>query len=91
MGLNIDFTIVLFFALGLVLLYALGWLLLVPFKKLMRFVYNALVGGAVLVLCTILGPSIGLNIVINPITALITGFLGVPGAILAIILAQVFG
>ena len=81
MGISIDLTTITFFAVGLVLLYALGWLLLVPLKMLLRFLFNGLLGGAMLMLVNLFGSPMGLQIAINPLTAMMSGFLGVPGVV----------
>ncbi|HZK35257.1 MAG TPA: pro-sigmaK processing inhibitor BofA family protein [Bacillota bacterium] len=85
-GLNIPFDIILAYIIGLVLLYFVGWLLLVPFKFLLRWMINALIGGAALWLLNLLGKLIGVTVAINPVTALTVGFLGIPGIILILLL-----
>ena len=81
MGVPIDLTTIIFFALGLMLLYALGWLLLVPFKMLLRFLFNGLLGGVLLMLINLFGSPLGLQIAINPLTAMMAGLLGIPGVV----------
>lgn len=89
MGSNITFDIILAYALGLILLYLAGWLLLVPLKLLLRFLLNGILGGAVLWILNLIGTFIGFSVVLNPITALTVGFLGVPGLILILLLQWV--
>jgi inhibitor of the pro-sigma K processing machinery len=89
MGIAIDLTTVIFFAVGLALLYALGWLLLVPFKILLRFLFNGLLGGAMLMLINLFGSPLGLRIAINPLTALMAGLLGVPGVVTILALQSI--
>ena len=86
MGLGIQLEAILAYVFGLVLLYFAGWLLLVPFKVIVKLIINALIGGVVLLLINLFGGGIGLQIGINPVTALVAGILGVPGVILMIIL-----
>ena len=74
---------------GLLLLYIVGSILLVPIKVIIRLVYNGIVGGILLWLINLAGQYWGLNIAINPVTALIAGFLGIPGIILLIILSLI--
>lgn len=85
-GLNIPFDIILAYAVGLGLLYFVGWLLLVPFRFLLRWIINALIGGAVLWLLNLIGGLINVTVAVNPITALTVGFLGLPGIILILLL-----
>ncbi|MGI6603696.1 MAG: pro-sigmaK processing inhibitor BofA [Firmicutes bacterium] len=84
MDLNIN--IIIAYAFGLFLLYLVARLLLVPIKIVLRLLYNGLIGGVILYLVNLVGGFFGLFIAINPITALIAGFLGVPGVVLLILL-----
>lgn len=86
MGLDISLDIILAYALGLVLLYLIGWLLLVPLKLILRFFINAILGGIALWLLNLAGGLIGVTVAINPVTALIVGFLGIPGLLLILLL-----
>ncbi|HHW70428.1 MAG TPA: pro-sigmaK processing inhibitor BofA [Clostridiales bacterium] len=89
MGLNISFNIIAAYALGLIGLYLIGWLLLVPLKIVSKFIVNGLIGGIILFALNYVGKFIGLSIAINPVTALIVGFLGVPGIILILLLQMI--
>ena len=84
-----EFNVVLAYVLGIILIYLVGRMFLMPIKLIFRLVYNALIGGAMLWLLNVAGTYIGFNIPINPITALVAGFLGLPGVIL-LILFKVF-
>ncbi len=55
-------------------------------KIIVRFLINALVGGIVIYVLNL----IGVGIALNWITALIVGFLGIPGVIIVAILQFVF-
>lgn len=86
MGLGIDFQVILFFALGLVLLYFTGWLLLAPLKVILKLIINGILGGLVLLLINLIGGIFSVNIAINPLSALIAGYFGLPGIILLFLL-----
>ena len=86
MGLSVSWEVVLFFALGMLLLYGVGWLLLVPLKKGLWFLFNSLVGGLLLWVAQLVGSSFGLTAVINPFSAILTGFLGLPGVALVLLI-----
>jgi len=74
------------FALGLGLLYAIGWLLLVPMRFLWRLIAGGLMGALALWLINQLSGITGIYVAINPFTALLVGFLGLPGAALVVAL-----
>lgn len=71
-----------FLAIGAV--YLLGMLLVLPIKIIVRLVLNGIIGAIALIIFNFLGNYIGINIGVNPITALIAGFLGIPGVLLMI-------
>lgn len=72
------------FAIGLLLLYVLGRILFIPLRLVIRLLFNAAVGGLLLWIANLLGRYIGVSVPINPITALLAGFLGVPGVVLVV-------
>ena len=86
MGLGIDFMVVLFFALGLVLLYLTGWLLLAPLKLIMKLLVSGLLGGLMLLVINLVGGFFSVTIAINPLSAVIAGYFGLPGIILLLLL-----
>jgi len=86
---HIDYTAVIAYAFGLILLYLAGRVLIVPLRIVLKLVYNAVIGGVVLVILNFFGGYVGLSIAINPITALLVGFLGVPGIILLLVIKYI--
>lgn len=72
------------FLIGLLLLFLLARILLVPLKFIIRLLFNAAIGGALLWIANLAGRFIGVAVPINPITALLAGFLGVPGVVLVV-------
>jgi len=84
-----DYAAILAYAFGLLLLYVVGRALIMPLKILIKLVYNALVGGAALLLLNFVGGYFGLHIALNPVTALVVGFLGVPGVVLLLVLRYI--
>lgn len=80
-----EFNVVLAYIFGIILLYVVGRMFLMPIKLIFRLIYNGLIGGAMLWALNFVGLHIGFTIAINPITALIAGFLGLPGVILLIL------
>ncbi len=82
----VTWELVISFALGMVLLYLIGYLLLVPMRFLWRLLAGSLLGGLALWLINHFGALFGFSVPINPLTALITGLLGLPGLALVIAL-----
>lgn len=89
MGLDIELGVIVAYAAGLILLYFVGWILIIPLRYLVKLIINGIIGGILLFLINLLGGFIGLHIAINPLTAIIAGFLGVPGVVLLIVLQYI--
>ncbi|NLL30767.1 MAG: pro-sigmaK processing inhibitor BofA [Clostridiales bacterium] len=77
---------ILYGLIGLVLLIIVIKILKWPIK----IIINGIVGLVLLYLANILGSYLGFSIAINAVTALIAGFLGIPGVILLIIFQLFF-
>ncbi len=86
MGAYIGIETIVAYAVALLLMYALGWLSFVPLKYLWKLILNGVLGGLLLVGINLVGGLFGATIAINPITALISGFMGIPGVILLFLL-----
>lgn len=74
------------YVLGLFLIYMCCWLFLKPLKWLFRLMISCLIGSGCLALLNILGGVLNFHIALNPLTALISGVLGVPGVIMTLVL-----
>ena len=76
-----DRELIIYGLIGLALLFLFVKLLKWPLKLLI----NGLVGIVLLYITNYIGAYFNFSLVINPVTALIAGFLGVPGIIFLII------
>jgi len=88
---QIDLAAIIAYAIGLILLYVIGRILIVPLHMILKLIYNGIVGGIVLIALNFVGGYVGLHIAVNPITALLVGFLGIPGIILLLIIKYILG
>lgn len=73
------------YLLGLILLYIVGMILVIPIRIVMKLLVNGIIGGIVLFIFNLIGGIFGASLVINPLNAIIVGFLGVPGVVLLLI------
>ncbi len=87
----IDINALIAFAFAALLLYVIARLLLVPIRLIVKLMGNVFVGGILLVVFNVVGSIIGLTLGINLITALVVGFLGVPGLVMLIIVQGMLG
>lgn len=81
----VELNIILAYAFGIVLIYLIGRVFFMPIKLVLRLIYNGLIGGVMLWVLNFVGAYFGFTIAINPITALIAGFLGMPGIIILVL------
>ena len=69
----------------------IGKIFLFPLKLLLKLVFNTMIGGAIIYIINLIGANFGFHIGLNLITSLVVGILGIPGAILLIILQFIIG
>lgn len=80
-----ELNVIFAYAFGIILIYLIGRMFLMPLKLVFRLIYNGIVGGIMLWIVNLIGGYIDFTIGINAVTALIAGFLGIPGVILLIL------
>jgi inhibitor of the pro-sigma K processing machinery len=80
--------LVLYFLIAIVGMVIIVKLFSWPLKILGKLVLNGAVGVLLLLLVNFIGEYVGITIAINAVTALIAGFLGVPGVIFLIIFSK---
>jgi inhibitor of the pro-sigma K processing machinery len=80
-----EYNIIFAYAFGIILIYLIGRVFLMPLKLIFRLIYNGLIGGIMLWVVNLVGSYVGFTIGINVVSALIAGFLGIPGVILLIL------
>ena len=83
---RIPWELVLAFAIGMGLMALVGYLLLVPMRFVWRLAAGGVLGALALWLVNAFGGLVGLHVAVNPFTALAVGFLGLPGAVLVMLL-----
>jgi inhibitor of the pro-sigma K processing machinery len=83
---RIPWEMVLAFSIGLALMCLVGYLLLVPMRFLWRLAAGGVLGAVALMVVNLFGGMFGFSVAVNPFTALAVGFLGLPGAVLVILL-----
>jgi inhibitor of the pro-sigma K processing machinery len=83
---QIDFTVIIFYALAIIIIYLVGFLIARPLKWMGKTLLWALPGGIALILVNLIGAPFGLGVAINPVTAVTAAFLGVPGVAMMILL-----
>lgn len=80
------------YGVGVLLFFGCARLLLAPLKFAVRLIASAAVGAALLALFNLAGGYFGAALPLNPVTAVVSGLLGLPGVALLVALKYfVFG
>lgn len=75
---------------GLILAYLLCLVFIKPLRRLIRLAVSGVIGGIMLAAVNLAGGFLGIQIAINPLTALLGGILGIPGTVLIAYLTYFF-
>ncbi len=69
-----------------IFLFLIGRFFIWPLKTILKLILNSILGGILIFIINIIGNVFGLHIGLNYLTAIIVGILGIPGAILLILI-----
>ena len=81
-----DTNIVVSVIICIVFLLIFGKIFLLPVKKIFKLILNSFLGALVIFLINTIGTSFGFHIGLNIISSVIVGILGIPGAVLFVLL-----
>ena len=81
-----DFNNIIVFLACTIFIFLIGRFFVIPLKIILKILGNSIVGALIIFLVNLVGNIYGFHIGINVITTLIVGILGIPGAILLILL-----
>jgi len=85
-SLQLSYEIILAYTVGIIFLFFIGRLFLVPLKIILKLVYNCVIGAILLIVVNFIGQTFGFFIPLNIFSALLVGFLGIPGLLLLVAL-----
>lgn len=71
--------------------FIVGKILTFPIRKILKLIFNTIMGGVIIYIINLIGANFGFHIGLNIITSLVVGILGIPGAILLVILQFIIG
>lgn len=72
-------------------LFLFGRVFILPIKSILKLVLNSILGGLIIYIINLIGGLFAFHIGLNYITSILVGILGIPGAILLIILKLFLG
>ena len=72
-------------------LFLFGRIFIVPLKKILKLVLNSVLGGLVIFIINLVGANFGFHVGLNIFTSILVGLLGLPGAVILIIIKLLIG
>lgn len=81
-----DFNIIISFLTCIIILFIFGKIFIMPLKSILKLIFNSILGGVCIYVINLIGANFGFHIGLNILTSMLVGILGIPGAILLIIL-----
>ncbi len=86
---SFDFLSILAYIAGLLLILLFCRIFTKPLKWLFKALLNGIIGGLILGAVNFFGGFAGITLIINPLSAMLVGLLGIPGLILVAALQYV--
>ena len=80
-----DINIIAFLA-CICFIFIFGKIFIVPIKKILKIIFNSVLGGITIVFINLIGTNFGFHIGLNFFTSILLGILGMPGAVCLIII-----
>lgn len=84
-----DFNIIITFLTCIIVLFIFGKIFIMPLKSILKLIFNSILGGVCIYVINLIGANFGFHIGLNILTSMLVGILGIPGAILLIILKAI--
>lgn len=78
------------FLIAMVVLFVILKLVSMPFKVVIRFLLNSVLGGLVILVINYIGTSYGVGIGLNVFTSIFVGITGLPGVLVLFLLNYFF-
>lgn len=88
---NLDFNNILVYVAAIILIIIIGKIFIVPLKTILKLIINSLLGGVLIFLINLIGGYFNFHIGLNIITSIFVGLLGIPGAIVIVIIKLILG
>ena len=82
----LEFNNIIAFIACLFFLFIIGKIFIVPLKTIFKFILNSIIGGLIIYLINFIGGYFGFHIGLNIITSVFVGVLGIPGAVVVILI-----
>lgn len=81
-----DFNNIITYIACIAFLFIFGRIFIVPIKIIFKLIINSILGGLIIFIINFIGSFLNFHIGLNLITSIFVGILGIPGAIVIVIL-----
>lgn len=81
-----DFNNIITYIACIFFLFIFGKIFIIPIKTILKLVINSILGGLTIFIINLIGSFFNFHIGLNLITSIFVGILGIPGAIVIVII-----
>ena len=86
-----DFNNIITYIACIFFLFIFGKIFIIPIKTIFKLIINSILGGLTIFIINLIGSFFNFHIGLNLITSIFVGVLGIPGAIVIIIIKLLLG
>lgn len=72
-------------------LFIIGKIFIVPLKTILKLIVNSIIGGVIIFIINLIGGFFNFHIGLNLITSIFVGILGIPGAVVVVLIKLLLG
>ncbi|MBD9159302.1 MAG: pro-sigmaK processing inhibitor BofA [Clostridiales bacterium] len=72
-------------------IFIFGRIFIVPIKKILKLAINSILGGLTIYIINIVGATFGFHLGLNIFTSILIGVLGLPGAVVLVLIKLLVG
>ena len=72
-------------------IFIFGRIFIVPIKKILKLAINSILGGLTIYIINIVGATFGFHLWLNIFTSILIGVLGLPGAVVLVLIKLLVG
>ena len=83
---NLDYNTVIAYLACIFFIFIFGRLFIIPIKTILKLIFNSILGGLLIYIINLIGGMFGFHIGLNIFTSIFVGILGIPGAVLIVII-----
>lgn len=76
---------------SIIFVFIFAKIFLIPLKSIFKLILNSVLGGVLIYIINIVGMLFNFHIGINIVTSILIGILGVPGAVLLVVIKLLIG